>query len=405
MSPRLGMKRRRARLANALMAGGLIAVAAGLASGADAVVVANTCDAFALDAAGVPGATPLAENVPLDANVPPLDGPSQVFEGTLFDVTGTPVNTVIPAQLDVMIGTLPVTVDVIETKNITLDIEITGAAGFGTPVFSGGNVLGATATIVSGNILRIVLPGSTTGSAFPVTGDAYFPGGSNFDSPEITLPITAGAAGTTILGSLVDFSIDARTLAFGSIITNSRQLCDPGPNNLGEVDVVAEPATTTTEEPPTTTAPTTTAPPTSAPPTTAPPTTAPTTTAPTTTVPPTTAPTTTPPTAPPTTVPPTTAPPTTPAPTTTVAVLGTTTTKPATSTTLAAAGTTTTTKAATATTAGSQTQATSTGSGTSGGTVTLPRTGSSMSIPLLVVGLALFGVGAVMTFARRRALR
>ena len=98
---------------------------------------------------------------------------------------------------------------------------------------TGGDVVSPTVA-VNGNVLKLVFPGSTTPSAFPTTGNPYFPGGSSFQPPAVALTITVGAAGMIIAGSLTAFQVDARILNL-----NFRQMCTPQANSLGNVNVVA----------------------------------------------------------------------------------------------------------------------------------------------------------------------
>ncbi|MDZ4825365.1 MAG: Ig-like domain-containing protein [Actinomycetota bacterium] len=223
-----------------LVAAGLFALTAvGVtAAPAAAATVTATCDVFNLDAAGIPTGTALVEDLPFEVTLPTLAGPPEVFAGATYDVGGTPDNVVLPTSTASSFGP----VNIIEVKNITLGITTTGAAAIGSPALAGGGVIGPAATIVGGNTLQLVFPGSQGGSAFAITGDAYFPGGSTFTPPAVSLPITAGAVGTTISGSLTAFQVDTRILVVNLAATlNVRLLCTVPPNTLGSVEVVAPP--------------------------------------------------------------------------------------------------------------------------------------------------------------------
>ncbi len=227
-----------------LVAAGLFALTAvGItASPADAAPIVTTCDTFQLDAAGVQAATPLSSGATQTVDLPDFSGGvTEVFPGVTYNLGGTPDPFDLPPTVDVVINGSPLTVTLSEIKNIVIEITVTGAGSLGTPTVTGGSVIGATATVVGGNILRLVFPGSTNGSLFAVTGDTYFPGGSTFQPPAIVLPITSGAAGTTISGTLTAFRVEARTVYAGVIVTNVRQICTPQPNSLGSVNVVAPP--------------------------------------------------------------------------------------------------------------------------------------------------------------------
>lgn len=161
-------------------------------STAHAVTVDPVCDAFSTDASGAPTGAPLAENVTLPGLELPSLGGGTVETGTAFEAVSVPTATALPGATKIEFpagsGTmLDATVN--EVKNIKLVFKSTGAASIGTPTLSGGNVLGAAATL-SGTNLTFSLPGKQNGSTIP-GGNAFFAGGDSFTAPKLTIPVTA----------------------------------------------------------------------------------------------------------------------------------------------------------------------------------------------------------------------
>jgi LPXTG-motif cell wall-anchored protein len=126
---------------------------------------------------------------------------------------------------------------------------------------SGGNVLGASATINSSDVLTFLLPGKQNGSTIG-GGNAYFPGGESFTAPKLTIPITApntpGTIKTEITGMTLGIKVTVASLgnlvlpiyldctASGVLGQATVQLPPPPPP--GAPDAVNDNATTTITE-------------------------------------------------------------------------------------------------------------------------------------------------------------
>ena len=217
--------------------------AVGVASShAGAVTINTSCAAFAVNAADgskgnpIPG-PPRAQALTLgDLGGGVTEIPAGISFTLVTDSSSAPMPTVAEGTA---IGTVPI----VEVKNIIADIEITGAASIGTVTMSGGNVINPTVTFVTPTRMRLTLPGSTTTSQFPVTGNAFFPPGSTLVTPSLSIPITAGAAGTTLSGSVVGLQIDSivDASAVNIPLLPTRLECTPEANSLGSVPIVAPP--------------------------------------------------------------------------------------------------------------------------------------------------------------------
>ncbi len=103
---------------------------------------------------------------------------------------------------------------------------------------SGGTVTSLGVELLDDDTLRLTLPGNTAGSQVPV-GDLYFPGGSSFETPELTMDVTADGEGT-LTASLVALQLDYDT---NQTPTSVRASCgSPDPSTLGTVDILSLPA-------------------------------------------------------------------------------------------------------------------------------------------------------------------
>ncbi|MDZ4825522.1 MAG: LPXTG cell wall anchor domain-containing protein [Actinomycetota bacterium] len=398
MSPRLGIKRnRRVRIASGLIVGGLLSVASGVTLSAGAgvadpgpvsVSVSGSLTITIPDAPEPPVNPPTVGIIPVqDPNGPvPAAGPALVgtvaSDGTLAfpqaNVNFRPQSPVILVPVSITFAAAGPWSGAIDPDTGKVEVE-----GDMTVFIS---ALGIVVNCPLGPIPFSLSTENAGGVGYnPATGTATVIQ-EEFDAP----PVESGACvgwdtingflGTAVGGPVI------MTLTFSPILEAATTTTTEAPTTtLAPTTTTSQPeATTTTTEPdPTTTtlAPTTTT------------TTTTTTVAPTTTtVAPTTTTTTT----------------TTVAPTTTTTVAPTTTTTRPGSTTTVAVAATTTTAPKTTTTAPSVFGALPTTGGDDdvdqvGNTAVLPRTGSSMSMPLLFAGFGLIGAGAVLLLARRRA--
>jgi len=195
------------------------------------VSISPTCDAFAADASGNPGAVALATGVSLPAiNIPSLGSGSSVAPGTSFVVSTASTKITLPGAV-----TQPVPATVVEVKNIVLNFSIKGAGAVGAPTLSGGNVLGASAKSTKTSFV-LTLPGSKNGSTLP-KGKAFFPGGSSFTTPSIKMNVKAPAASGTITTSLTTMSFLVQVSVGGNALAVVLG-CTAPPNTIGSVAVV-----------------------------------------------------------------------------------------------------------------------------------------------------------------------
>ena len=192
-----------------------------------------TCNAFLTDANGNPGSTPVASDQALPAlNIPSLGSGGAVAPGTAFTVTspGGPVS--LPGSI-----TKPVTATILEVKNIVLHFSITGAASVGKPTLSGGTAIGATASATNSSF-TLTLPGSKKTSTLP-KGAAFFPGGSTFTTPKISMNVKAPNSSGMITTSLKTMQLFvAVQLAPGAAGTGVFLDCTAPANTVGSVAVV-----------------------------------------------------------------------------------------------------------------------------------------------------------------------
>ena len=202
----------------------------------------------------VPPGTPF----PLPITAPGFGGPTEVNAGESFDAVAPSASIPVPSEVDTKVtdGTIGVDgsgiVPVNVAANLTLTFEVSGAASIGTATISGGNVIDPVIS-QTGNKVKLVMPG-TQATSLPNFADLVnageiidgrelsFPKNTSFSSPKITIPVTAGAAGTTVRIKLVKFESDADVDAFG----NGGNIpvyapCTPANNTLGAVQVVTPP--------------------------------------------------------------------------------------------------------------------------------------------------------------------
>lgn len=225
------------RFAGATLVGAAAVIAAPVpTAGAAEVTINLSCDAYPWSSGQV-GSTPLASDQAQTTSVGALDGPAEVNAGAAFSVDSASVSVDIPATSPSPLGTVTVK----EVKNIEVAVALTGAAAVGNPTLSGGDVLGASATR-SGNTIRFTMPGTQNGSSNTTDppGTRFFPGGSTFATPKVTIPLTAGAAGTAIGASVVSQEMDV-IIDLNGVPIAVHLVCDPAANSLGTIQVAAPP--------------------------------------------------------------------------------------------------------------------------------------------------------------------
>jgi hypothetical protein len=221
-------------VARTLVAGSLVAAAVvALGGSAGAVDVTFNCKAFALDANGQPTGNSLSDisqAVPID-----ISAPASVAPGAVYNAVSPSRTSVAPS-----VSPPPTNLPISEIKNLSTVIEVTGAAAIGTPTLAGGNILDATAT-VSGNLITITFPGTQAGSTQP-GGTNFIPGGGSYTTPEITIPITAGAVGSQISFVAKDFTTNStvQVNATTSITAGVRQCAPSGNTTVASTQVLAE---------------------------------------------------------------------------------------------------------------------------------------------------------------------
>ena len=229
----------------------------------------NTDPALPIGSTGafVPPGTPF----PLPIDVQGVGGPTEVDAGSSFKGTAGTISVHIPNLVDTKIKGNGIGINgdgvvrVHAAANIIETVQVQGAASIGTPkIVSNGAVVGPTVPKVGSNEVKIKYPGTkTTDSAnfrLPpantdvVTGDEHqFNVNSNFNSPTLQIPVTAGKAGTKIKFKLIS-SIDPHASSFGNFTVDSdvdafdtgdhifvRAFCDANALTLGSVSVVAPP--------------------------------------------------------------------------------------------------------------------------------------------------------------------
>ncbi|MGQ0826381.1 MAG: Ig-like domain-containing protein, partial [Actinomycetota bacterium] len=224
-------------LAAALGAASLVAFPGGPAGAAD---ITAPCNAFAVNADGSKGAALPVAGLTQTLPLPSIGaGVTELPAGLAFDLpTGSG-----PIELPATAPGTPVgDLTILEIKDIQLAFAISGAAAIGTPTLAGGSVLDPSMVAINPTTLRLTLPGSQLGSVSPVAGSAFFPGGSTFQTPSITIPLTTGAVGTTLSGSVASFQVDARVTSATLPALSIRLECTPPANTINSVKIVAPPA-------------------------------------------------------------------------------------------------------------------------------------------------------------------
>jgi hypothetical protein len=203
----------------------------------------NTCTANLINNDGSTGTIiPPGTPFPLSATVPDISGPTEVNAHATFNGVGTSISVPVPDAVDTKVpqvgnnGVVPVE----GAANLQLTIEVDGAASIGTPKVSGGDVFNATAAKISADQVLVTFPGKDATTKIP-GDDHWFVGGSTFTSPSLTIPITAGNAGTKVTAKLVKFQSDALADVFATTAIPTRAFCDPDPNTVGTVQVVTPP--------------------------------------------------------------------------------------------------------------------------------------------------------------------
>jgi LPXTG-motif cell wall-anchored protein len=244
--PKSSSRAWRALAGVALAVTGIVAIGVSPA-GAAPLTLGSTCEGRLFspvdgsDLGPVPGGTPF----PLSITVPTATVPTEVNAGDSFNSISASITVPVPDAVDVKnpgFGNNGI-VPVYEVANIEMTIQIDGAAGIGTPTLSGGNVTNPTVSKISAKQVLLKLPGNVAGGDFPAFTSHFEPGPTSFQSPQLTIPVTAGAAGTTITAKIVKFTSDssADVTGTGGVGLPARAVCDPDLNNLGTTQVVEPP--------------------------------------------------------------------------------------------------------------------------------------------------------------------
>lgn len=213
---------------------GLVGITA-TAAHADAISVNLNCTAYGYSGTDVDTSNVLQSGVTQSLSINPLSGPTEVNAGSTFTLNATGSATQLPATQQGF--------TIAEIRNIVTDIQVSGAASIGNVDISGGNSLTPSAP-KSGNVIHLTLPGSQTGGvalADGPAGDKFFPGGGTVQSPDLTVHLTAGAAGTTISGKVLHQELDAIVKVTPKIMIAAHLVCDAADNSLGTVQVVTPP--------------------------------------------------------------------------------------------------------------------------------------------------------------------
>jgi LPXTG-motif cell wall-anchored protein len=228
------------------------------------VNVNSTCLGYYIFATGATG--PIIQPglpFPLSTTVAAVGGPTEVNAGASFSAIAGNVAVPIPGLVDTKLvdsgigldtngnGVGDGVVPVFAASNIILTIKVSGAAAIGTPTLAGGDVSGPTAEKSGADTVVVKLPGTratvpgnfSNGSGGVVPGnEKQFDPNSEFASPQITIPVTAGAAGTAIKFEFVKFQVDSDVdVTGGGVHVPARAICDPDANVLGAVQVVTPP--------------------------------------------------------------------------------------------------------------------------------------------------------------------
>jgi LPXTG-motif cell wall-anchored protein len=211
-----------------------------------------------------PPLLPTDDPFPLAFGTPSFGGPTEIDAGASFNAVANTGSIKVPASVDTGIQGIGVggegVVNLNAAANLIYTFRVNGAASIGTPTLAGGNVIGASVAKNGSDTFVLKLPGDqvTDNLNFQKTGlpdsgtvkgdEHMFKVSSNpntpktFNSPQITIPITAGAANTTVQITLIEFQADSDADVFdnaGHVLV--RAFCDPSTNNLGTVQVVTPP--------------------------------------------------------------------------------------------------------------------------------------------------------------------
>jgi LPXTG-motif cell wall-anchored protein len=245
----------------------VLATPAAHAATSDRVTVNNMCMGYNINTDPNNG-FPLGSTLDLVLNSAPpfplaiktsrISGPTEVNAGTTFNGEGKSVQVPVPAQVDTKITDLGIGIDgggvvnVASAANIIITIHVAGAASVGAPTISGGDAIGSSVT-KNGSDIILKMPG-TRATQLPnfelptlpgqiIPGDEHeFVTGKSFAEPKLNIPVTAGAAGSTITFKMTKLQADSDAEVFaGSSLVPVRAICDPNDNLLGSVQVVNPP--------------------------------------------------------------------------------------------------------------------------------------------------------------------
>jgi LPXTG-motif cell wall-anchored protein len=246
----------------------IAAVPTAHAATSNSVPLNTTCLADIINNDGTTGNfVPPGLPFPLPTTIARVNGPTEVNAGSALTAIAPSIGVPVPKQVDTKVhdGTIGIegggVVNVWAASNIIETITVTGAASMGTPTISGGNVSGATVTKTGPNTFVLKYPGThTTDPAnfrvppantdvvpgnekqFDPTASFAHPNVASFTSPKVTIPLTAGQAGSKIKFSLTKFQADSDVDAFDNLgHIFARAFCDPDKNTLGAVSVVKPP--------------------------------------------------------------------------------------------------------------------------------------------------------------------
>jgi LPXTG-motif cell wall-anchored protein len=224
------------------------------------IAVDHVCHGRNIENSGATGTPVLPTDDPFPLQVPvgTVSAPTEVNAGASFDGVQASISIPVPSQVVTGIQGIGIegsgVVNVNAAANIIQTIQIDGAAAIGTPTITGGGAIGPSVSKPAANQVAVKLPGTqnATDPNFLVPPantdhipgiDKEFPAGSTFASPTLTIPVTAGAAGTTITFKYVKLQADSSADAFDNPAQPIpiRAFCDPTVTVLGSVQVVAPP--------------------------------------------------------------------------------------------------------------------------------------------------------------------
>ena len=206
------------------------------AAGADPKTVNVSCpDSRVINPDGSTGdiILPGADPVVFNTTVPGVTGTNEL-PGSSFTAQAPSVSVDVPSTI---FAGAPISSDIPidEVKNIKLTIKVTGAASIGTPSLSGGTVTNASASKTGADTIEVTFPGNTTGSTIP-GGDLYFVSGTTFQTPALSLPVTAANADGQITFTLAHFDTDS-AVVLGSELPARASCSVQSGNPLGTITV------------------------------------------------------------------------------------------------------------------------------------------------------------------------